>query len=206
MSWGVIEELLWTRDAPLGVLRIIPPSSVYVEPYGGSMSLLLRKDSRNIEVINERDGELLNWWSVIKSEKWSDLKSRIKYDEAIDRNMVVVDLEDSVSRAERFFRRNYRRLEVFPDFSCIDKAHRRLSRVSLVSNEPIQFLQMVDAQDMYAIIDPPDDEDMDRLLKCMTTLVGRFAFIDRLSVAGQHGRVQGWSMATSNGLTIWIKT
>lgn len=53
------------RMAPW-ILSLFPPHELYVEPYGGSASVLLRKPRSAIEVLGDMDDELLTLYSVLR--------------------------------------------------------------------------------------------------------------------------------------------
>ena len=48
------------------ILQFIPIHRVYVEPFGGGASVLLRKDRSHAEVYNDLDGEVVNLFRVIR--------------------------------------------------------------------------------------------------------------------------------------------
>jgi DNA adenine methylase len=51
------------------ILSLMAPHTHYVEPYFGGGSVLLLKDPRGVsEVVNDLDGELINWWRVVQDE------------------------------------------------------------------------------------------------------------------------------------------
>ena len=53
------------RMAPW-VIEHLPPHELYVEPYGGSASVLMRKPRSPVEVLGDLDDELLNLYAVIR--------------------------------------------------------------------------------------------------------------------------------------------
>ncbi len=51
------------------IVRLLPPHLHYVEPYAGSLAVLLQKDPRGVsEVVNDLHGELMNFWMVLADE------------------------------------------------------------------------------------------------------------------------------------------
>lgn len=49
------------------IVAMMPPHLHYVEPYAGSLAVLLAKDPEGVsEVANDLDGELSNFWTVMK--------------------------------------------------------------------------------------------------------------------------------------------
>lgn len=50
------------------IIELMPPHVHYVEPYFGGGSVLLEKDPVGVsEVVNDRNGELMNFWKVLQS-------------------------------------------------------------------------------------------------------------------------------------------
>lgn len=50
------------------ILRFLPPHRVYVEPFGGAAGVLLRKPRAYAEVYNDLDGEIVNFFRVLRDE------------------------------------------------------------------------------------------------------------------------------------------
>jgi len=51
------------------IIEVMPPHTRYVEPYAGGLKVLLAKPYEGIsEYANDTNGELMNFWSVLRSE------------------------------------------------------------------------------------------------------------------------------------------
>lgn len=44
-------------------------NSVYVEPFGGMMSVLLHRQPVKTEIYNDIDGDVVNWWTVLRHNR-----------------------------------------------------------------------------------------------------------------------------------------
>ena len=89
------------------IIPIIPPHTCYVEPFGGGAWVLLGKKPSEVEVYNDIDGELVNFFRIIKHRpeeflnafEW-ELVSREEFDRlaALDTSTL-----DDIQRARRLF-------------------------------------------------------------------------------------------------------
>lgn len=83
------------------------PHTIYVEPFFGSGAVLFTKRSSKVEVVNDIDGELVNFFRVVRDrpEELSDLLDFTPY--ARDEFQECRDTErtgmDDLERARRFF-------------------------------------------------------------------------------------------------------
>lgn len=55
------------RIAPW-VISHFPPHKIYVEPFAGGASILLRKDPSDVEIYNDLDGEVCNFFRVLRDQ------------------------------------------------------------------------------------------------------------------------------------------
>ncbi|MCB8835957.1 DNA adenine methylase [Aurantimonas sp. VKM B-3413] len=61
------------------LISLFPPHRIYVEPYGGAASVLLRKPRAYGEVYNERDEEVVSYFRVLRDpEQAAELIRRLK--------------------------------------------------------------------------------------------------------------------------------
>lgn len=50
------------------IIRHFPAHTCYVEPYSGSLGVLLNKAPAPVEICNDKDGEIVNLFRVLRSE------------------------------------------------------------------------------------------------------------------------------------------
>ena len=56
-----------TRLAPL-IAAAMPSHEHYVEPFGGSLAVLLAKPRSRMETVNDLDGDLMTFWRVLRDQ------------------------------------------------------------------------------------------------------------------------------------------
>lgn len=92
------------------IIAQLPPHEIYLEPYGGGASLLLRKTRVRSEIYNDLDGELVNLFRVLRDplgggELVRKLKltpyARAEYVEAME------PCQDAIERARRLLVRSH---------------------------------------------------------------------------------------------------
>ncbi len=55
------------------IVALLPPHLHYVEPFAGSLAVLLAKQPARMETVNDLDGELMNFWRVLR-DRTDDLE------------------------------------------------------------------------------------------------------------------------------------
>lgn len=90
------------------ITAYFPPHRVYVEPFGGGASILIRKPRSYAEVYNEKDGELVNLFRVVR-DRGDELKRALELTPfARDEYRLSFELsEDPVERARRSLVRSF---------------------------------------------------------------------------------------------------
>jgi DNA adenine methylase len=91
------------------IIANMPPHRIYVEPYGGAASVLLRKERAHAEVWNDLDGDLHNLFQVLRSDTACDLIKALQLTPFSRDEFVAarVNTTDPVERARRLVVRSF---------------------------------------------------------------------------------------------------
>lgn len=97
------KQLLADRIIPL-----LPPHQHYVEPYAGSLSVLLAKRRVTFETVNDLDGRLIHFWRVLRDRpddlaRVCALTPHSRAEHAMVLDAVGDDPDDELERARRTF-------------------------------------------------------------------------------------------------------
>lgn len=94
-----------TMIAPKIVRLFPPPHRHYVEPFAGSLSVLLAKPPSRIETVNDLDEHLVTFWRVLRDRPTELVRvcamtphSRLEHQRAFD-----LDVDDELERARRIW-------------------------------------------------------------------------------------------------------
>jgi DNA adenine methylase len=161
------------------IIRMIPKHYIYCEPFGGSGTVLFAKNPSPAEILNDRNGELINFFIQMKTKPEElytlidrTLHSRDQYETAraiyrspeghsdLDRAWAVW-----VMANETFYGQLggtfafdhdgktavsiYNKKLMFP--KCID----RLKFVTLENRDAVKIIEMYDMPDTFFYLDPP---------------------------------------------------
>lgn len=82
------------------IAALLPPHSHYVEPFAGSLAVLLAKPRSEMETVNDLDQDLMTFWRVLREqpERLESVMhltphSRVEHAQAYDLNSPMSDLE-----------------------------------------------------------------------------------------------------------------
>ena len=91
------------------IIELFPEHRTYVEPFGGAMSVLLAKEPSKVEVYNDLDGEVVNFFRVLQDSKaltellnraWASPYSREEYYKCKE---LIKTTDDPIEKARCFF-------------------------------------------------------------------------------------------------------
>lgn len=165
------------------ILSHIPKHTHYVEPYFGGGAVLLRKNPHGVsEVVNDINGELMNFWSVLQRPdyllRFTTRLSLTPFSEQVFLESRTPS-DDPVESAVRFFvRMRMSRQGLGKDFATLSRnrtrsgmneqvsswlgaveglpeIHRRLQRVVILSREAIDVITSQDGPNTFFYLDPP---------------------------------------------------
>jgi len=161
------------------LLKLIPPHNTYVEVFGGGATLLFAKTPSLIEVYNDIDNRVVNFFRVLQNpEKCLEmykrlaltLYSRKQYYEALEK----LEEGDDVDRAVNFFiairqafsaklfhgwsmgKRNRNQAPAF--FTAVDFIpvfHARIKNVLIENDDFRKIIPRYDTPDTFFYCDPP---------------------------------------------------
>jgi DNA adenine methylase len=179
------------------IIEQTPPHLHYVEPYFGGGSVLLARDPDSnwmgggslppkfqgcSEVVNDRNGELMNFWAVLRDDDLFGRFIRIIEATPVSQPMweeAAVPGESQVERAVRFFirsrqsrqglgvtfvtlSRNRTRRGMQESVSSwlsvvegLEDVHRRLRRVVILNDDACKVIRKQDGDNTHFYCDPP---------------------------------------------------
>lgn len=91
------------------IIGHFPPHRIYVEPFGGAASVLLRKPRSYAEVYNDLDDEVVHLFRVLRSERAADLVDALKLTPfaRVEFGEAYQATDDPIERARRLVIRSF---------------------------------------------------------------------------------------------------
>lgn len=169
------------------ILSRIPPHDCYVDVFGGSGALLYNKPESTVEVYNDINDDLVQFFTVLREQEDELVEwlravpySRSLYEQWVTEYFDGYRPDDSVARAGRFFALRY--MQFGGDISMVNgfktRAKRSPARTFDNARERLgqiaeRFRQVIiENQDYADIMTRYDDEDVDVLFYCDPPYVG----------------------------------
>lgn len=161
------------------LLQLIPAHRIYCEPFFGGGALFFAKPKSEVEVINDKNGEVINFFKVIKSrfpELQKEIQSTLHSRELYKNAMVVYEhpeLFPDVKRAWAlwtltnqgfagmigswgFGKTNSKEKSLANKREDFTNAYaQRLKMVQIENNDAIKVIDRCDAKDAFIYADPP---------------------------------------------------
>jgi DNA adenine methylase len=167
------------------IVGLMPGHTHYVEPYAGGLAVLLAKNPDGVsEVVNDLDGQLMNFWRALQEpDAFGTFARRIQATPFSEQEwkdaQVLLQSSDSISRAIGFFVRCRQsmagRIETFAPLSrsrtrrgrneqCsawtntvdgLSAVHARLQRVAILNRPALDAIRSQDGRDTLFYCDPP---------------------------------------------------
>lgn len=160
------------------IVPLLPPHTIYVEPFCGSAAILFAKAPSEVEVINDLDARLINAFRMIRSKPdllaallWATPLSPIDLQDENNKSLVSEDpLEDArifIAQSEQFFSSPHENGSWAIKEGSLTKAWmrwwtrikpaaERLRRVQILQKDAIELIERFDKyKDVLFYVDPP---------------------------------------------------
>ena len=161
------------------ICSYIPPHDVYLEPFAGSLAVLLNKPRCHIETVNDIDGEIVNFFRVLRDYP-EELKGKIELTPFAreEYKSALEPTEDMVERARRYCVRcwqGFGNSQLYNNgFKSGQQAHspnpamawaelpeilllaaERLNGVQIENLPALELMKRYDTKDVFIYMDPP---------------------------------------------------
>lgn len=161
------------------LLPLVPPHKIYCEPYFGGGALFFAKAPADVEIINDLNSEVVNFFKVAKTrfaELEKEIKGSLHSRELYKKAMVVYsnpDMFDEVKRAWAFWvatnqgfssligswgfgKTNSKEKAVAHKRDCFScEFSERLKGVQIENNDALKIIARADSKDTFIYVDPP---------------------------------------------------
>lgn len=163
------------------IIQHLPAHRVYVEPFGGAASVLMRKPRSYAEVYNDLDDDVVNLFRVLRSDGADELINQLRLTPfaATEFQSAYTPTDDNIERARRLvvrsfmgfgsngthrktgFRSNSNRSGTTPSRDWVNypdalaAAVERLTGVCIVNRDACEVMQAHDGPETLHYVDPP---------------------------------------------------
>ena len=163
------------------IVSLIPKHNLYCEPFAGGCAIFFAKEPSNLEVINDTNGELINFYKVVKT-KFTKLEKEIKATlhsrEHHQAGKIVLGYPHLFSEIKRAWavwtlanqsfasklngswgydkKENKSSKQLQVKRNSFTKIYaKRLERVQIECKDAIEVIQSMDSKETFFYIDPP---------------------------------------------------
>jgi DNA adenine methylase len=161
------------------LLPLIPPHRLYCEPFFGGGALFFAKPKSEVEVINDRDGEVVNFYKVAQKhyvELEKEIRGTLHSRELFKKARVVYENPEMFSELKRawafwtltnqgfsgqvtswgFGKENSKEVSLARKREGFTKDYAdRLKTVQIESNDALKVIDRCDQKDTFFYVDPP---------------------------------------------------
>jgi len=161
------------------LLSLIPPHQLYCEPFFGGGALFFAKLKSETEVINDKNGEVINFYKVVQTKfpaLEKEIRSTLHSRELFKNARVVYEHPDMFSDVKRgwafwtltnqgfagmvtswgFGKTNAKEVSLARKRKNFSKEYaRRLQAVQIEHNDAIKVIDRCDTKDTFFYVDPP---------------------------------------------------
>jgi DNA adenine methylase len=160
------------------ILKRLPEHRVYVEPFCGAAWVFFGKERSDVEVLNDKSGELTNFWRCVR-ERPAELAEAVRWslsskaDFLLERDADLSGLSE-IQRAARFYflvrlaygsrmvgagfgfsRHRRSRFDAGTLRESLERAHERIQRVWVLNDDVETVIERTDGTDTLFYCDPP---------------------------------------------------
>jgi DNA adenine methylase len=162
------------------ILGYFPDHKIYVEPFGGGGSVLLRKQPSYHEIYNDLDGEVVNFFKVLRERPNELLRSiRLTPYSREEQRMSFIPANDELERARRMYVRAWqthgggrtqwssgwryeiglargtRQIENWNDIAGLQGVIDRLKTIQIENDDAFHVITRFDTSETLFYCDPP---------------------------------------------------
>jgi DNA adenine methylase len=166
------------RNLANTIVSMIPKHKTYIEPFAGAGWIFFKKEKANVEILNDINGDLINFYKIIKlmPDEFCNEYQLLPKSKELFENFVIQDVNNisDLERAVRFyyllmlnFGGRFNRFTFTPrndgikqiNFDklpdTIKKAHNRLRDTYIERTDYKNIIKKWDKEDSFFFIDPP---------------------------------------------------
>jgi len=175
---GPLSYIGGKRSLAKRVIALFPKHTTYVEAFAGGAQVFFHKEPSKVEVLNDRDGEIVNFFRICQSH-YEELLRYFRFSLVSRRLFELLRATDpatltDVQRAARYLyvlKGSFASLVVRPNYhwhvvqppgfnlerlpQLIENAHKRLERVQIECLPFEEILKRYDRRETLFYLDPP---------------------------------------------------